>query len=240
MLEREGYSLRAAQFGKAFPLGIRAVDLEISSDSGVLLKAKEATIRLGILPLITGKELFTCKAVIGTGRVRVDYSPRGGEIRIESSGVRLEEIPFFQTVADARVKGDMNLNGSFKGKGKGAGGELRLEVKGANVSGVKIGDMALPDADYSMIQGMFREKGGMVKLESFTFQGEGLYVRLKGDFPQTTPLGMAPLSLSLELMPKPEFLEKQKFVFLLLSKYLTTPGHYEMPIRGTLAKPLLQ
>ena len=26
MLEREGYSLRAAQFGKAFPLGIRAAD----------------------------------------------------------------------------------------------------------------------------------------------------------------------------------------------------------------------
>ena len=77
-------------------------------------------------------------------------------------------------------------------------------------------------------------------LESFTFQGEGLYARLKGYFPQATPLGDAPLNLSLELMPKPEFLEKQKFVFLLLNKYLTTPGHYDIPVRGTLAKPLLQ
>ena len=239
-LEREGYSLRVRQFGKVFPLGIKAVDLEIAGESGVLLKAKEATVRIGLLPLITGKLLFTCRAVIGDGRIRVDYSPRNQDIGIESIGVRLEDIPFFQTVADARVKGDLRLNGSFTGKGTPARGELRLEVRGANVSGVKIGDMPLPDADYSLIQGMFREKGGVVMLESFTFQGEGLYVRLKGDFPQTTPLGNAPLNLSMELMPKPEFLEKQKFVFLLLNKYLTTPGHYDIPVRGTLAKPLLQ
>ena len=238
-LEREGYSFRVRQFGKMFPLGIKAVDLEIAGENGVLLKAKEATVRIGLLPLITGKLLFTCRAVIGDGRIRVDYSPRNQDIGIESIGVRLEDIPFFQTVADARVKGDLRLNGSFTGKGTAARGELRLEVKGANVSGVKIGDMPLPDADYSLIQGMFREKGGVVMLESFTFQGEGLYVRLKGDFPQTTPLGNAPLNLSLELMPKPEFLEKQKFVFLLLNKYLTTPGHYNIPVRGTLAKPLL-
>jgi len=240
MLEREGYSLRARQFGKVFPLGIKAVDLEIAGERGVLLKAKEATVRIGLLRLMTGKLLFTCRAVIGDGHIGVEYSPRNQDIHIESSGVRLEDIPFFQTVADARVKGDLRLNGSVGGKGKAAHGELRLEVKGANVSGVKIGDMALPDADYSLIQGMFREKGGVVMLDSFTFQGEGLYVRLKGDFPQATPFGDAPLNLSLELMPKPEFLEKQKFVFILLNKYLTTPGHYDIPVRGTLVKPLLQ
>jgi len=35
-------------------------------------------------------------------------------------------------------------------------------------------------------------------------------------------------------------MEKQKFVFLLLSKYLTSPGAYQIPIRGTLAKPAIQ
>ena len=239
-LARNGYSFRAAHFSTAFPLGIKAADLEISGESGVLLKAKELTVRLRLLPLVTGKVMFTSKAIIGVGHVRVDYSLRDGGIRIESTNVRLEDIPFFQTVADAQVRGTMRLNGNFRWKGKDAGGELRLEVKGANVSGVKLGGIALPDADYSTIQGMFRGTGGMVKLESFTFQGDGLYVRLKGDFPQATPLGTSPLNLSLELMPKPEFLEKQKFVFLLLAKYLTTPGHYEIPIRGTLAKPLIQ
>ena len=87
---------------------------------------------------------------------------------------------------------------------------------------------------------MVRAGDGAIKLESFTLEGEGLYVRLKGGLPLTMPLGAAPLNLTLELMPKPEFLERQKFVFLLLTKYLTSPGHYEIPIRGTLAKPAIQ
>lgn len=38
-------------------------------------------------------------------------------------------------------------------------------------------------------------------------------------------------------MPRPEFLEKQKYIFLLLLKYQTSPGHYQLPVRGTLGKP---
>jgi type II secretion system protein N len=117
---------------------------------------------------------------------------------------------------------------------------LRLEVKKAHIAGVKVGEMPLPDADYAVVQGMIRQKGAGFTLESFTLQGDGLYVRLKGDFPLTTPLGMAPLNMTLDLMPKPEFLEKQKFVFLLLTKYLVSPGNYSIPIRGVLAKPLIQ
>ena len=240
LLERQGYSLRAARFGKAFPLGVKAVDLEISGESGSLLKAKKASVRLRLLPLMTGKVSFDYRVDIGAGRISGDFAPRDGEIHIEASGVRLEDLPFFQTVTGARVKGELRLNGSFKGKGKAPGGELRLEVKGANISGVKISEMPLPDADYTVVQGMLRRKGGAITLESFTLQGEGMYVRLKGDFPLTVPPGIAPLNLTLELMPKAEFLDKQKFVFLLLTKYPVSPGNYQIPIRGTLTKPLIQ
>ena len=145
-------------------------------------------------------------------------------------------FPSFKTCPAPGSKG---WRGS-KGKGKAASSELQLEIKGANVAEVKIGGMPLPDADYSTIQGMVRAGGGVLTLGSFTMEGEGLYVRLKGDLPLTTPPGAAPLNITLEMMPKPEFLEKQKFVFLLLTKYLTTPGRYEIPIRGTLANPLIQ
>ena len=240
VLERQGYSLRAARFGKVFPLGVKAADLEISSENGPLLKAQKASVRLRLLPLVTGKVSFDYRVDIGAGHLSGVFSPRDGEIRIEASSVRLEDLPFFQTVTGARVRGEMRLSGNFKGKGKEPGGELRLEVKGANVSGVKISEMPLPDADYTVVQGMLRRKGGTIMLESFTLQGEGMYVRLKGDFPLTTPPGMAPLNLTLELMPKAEFLDKQKFVFLLLTKYVVSPGNYQIPIRGTLAKPLIQ
>lgn len=240
LAQQQGYVFRAEQFGKAFPVGVKGVGLVIEDDRGALLKVNKASVRLRLIPLLTGNITFGYHAVIGTGAIRGEYSPRNGEIRIEANGIRLEDIPFFQNVADARVKGDLRFSGSSRGTGKEPGGELRLEIKGANISGVKIAGMPLPDADYSLIQGMIRRKGAMLALESFTLQGEGLYVRLKGDFPLVVPPGEAPLNLALELMPKPEFLDKQKFVFLLLTKYLISPGNYRIPINGTLAKPLIQ
>ncbi|HEY6871904.1 MAG TPA: type II secretion system protein GspN [Geobacteraceae bacterium] len=239
-LQQQGFTLRAARFGKAFPLGIKAAGLEISDDRGPLLKAQNAAVHLDLLPLLAGTLSFSCQAAIGTGRATAEYSPRANAVSVDIRGVRLEELPFIETVTGARAKGVARLQGRFKGKDKGSSGELQLEITEANVAGVKIGEIPLPDADYRRVQGAVRAGGGVITLGSFSLEGDGLYVRLRGDFPLTTPAGAAPLNLTLELMPKPEFLEKQKFVFLLLTKYLTTPGRYEIPIKGTLAKPLIQ
>jgi type II secretion system protein N len=240
MLEQEGYTLKAARFGKALPLGVTATDMEISGNMGPLFRLNKASFRLRLLPLMTGRISFACKIEIGAGRIMGDVSPFRQEFSIDARGVKLEDIPFFQSVTGAQVKGALQLEGNFRLKGKGAGGELRLEVRDMNLAGVKVGGMPLPDADFSTVRGMVRGKNGLVNLESFTLQGEGLYVRLKGDFPLTTPPTAAPLNLTLEMMPKPDFLEKQKLVFLLLTKYLVSPGAYQVPIKGTLAKPLIQ
>jgi type II secretion system protein N len=87
---------------------------------------------------------------------------------------------------------------------------------------------------------MIALNGGDATIESFTLQGDGLYVRLKGNIRPGPSLAAAPLEITMELMPKPDFLEKQKFVFLLLAKYLDTPGHYRIPVRGSLGKPVME
>jgi type II secretion system protein N len=239
--ERAGYTFRAKEFGKAWPLGIKARDLEIADERGALLSADSAAVRLSLLPLLAGKVSFSYRVEIGKGDVTGDFSPMSdGETHVEMSHLRLEDIPFFPIATGAKVKGDLQAQGSFSGKGIGANGELHLEINRAEIAEVKITDMPLPDASYDKVRGALKVSNGKAVLESFSLQGEGLYVRLKGDFPVTTPLGAAALNLTLELMPKPDFLEKQKFVFLLLSKYLTSPGAYQIPIRGTLAKPAIQ
>ncbi len=234
----EGYTFRAASFGKAFPLGLTARRLEIGSERGPLLNADTATLRLEILPLLAGDLKVSGHARIGSGRIEGAWSRRnGGELH--ASGVKLEDIPFFPTVTGATAKGIMQAEALVRGRQAAARGEVKLEIKGAELAGIKIGETPLPDASYQQIQGMLRIAGGKTTLESFTLQGEGLYVRLKGEMPITAPLANSPLNLTLELMPKPDFLERQKFVFLLLTKYLTTPGHYEIPIKGVLARPAL-
>jgi type II secretion system protein N len=240
LLARQGYTLSAARFGKALPLGITATDLEISVDKGPLVRFNKAAFHLRLLPLLTGRVTFRCRCDIGAGRVSGDISPLDQAFSIDARGVKLEDIPFFQSVTGAQVKGMLQLEGNFHLKGKSAGGDLRLEVENMNLAGVKVGGTPLPDADFSAVRGMVRGKNGLVNLESFTLQGEGLYIRLKGTFPITTPPTAAPLNLTLEMMPNPDFLEQQKMVFLLLAKYLVSPGVYSIPIRGTLARPLIQ
>ena len=237
-LASEGYTFRAARFNKAFPLGFTAGQLEIGNERGPLLKADILTLRLKILPLLVGDLKVTGQARIGSGRIEGTWSRRNGG-DIHAQGVQLEDIPFFPTVTGASAKGVMQIEAIMRGRQATARGEIKLDVKEAELAGIRIGETPLPDASYRQIQGMLRLAGGKAVLESFTLQGEGLYVRLKGDIPIANPLGNSPLNLTLELMPKPDFLERQKFVFLLLTKYLTSPGHIEIPVKGTLAQPAL-
>lgn len=240
-LEQQGYTLRTGYFGKAFPFGIKARNLEILDGRGSLVKLDEVTARVAILPLLAGKMVVNYNAGIGNGTIEGHFSSgRNKEFSAAAGNIRLEDIPFFRTVAGARVTGELSSDVEFSEQGSGFKGQARLSVKDAVLNGLKITGMPLPDASYESIRGMYLVNGGKGSLESLSLQGRGIYVRLKGDIPFTSPPGSAPINLTLELMPKPAFLENQKLVFLLLVKYLTSPGHYQIPIRGTLAKPAIQ
>jgi len=238
--EQNGCSFRADRFGKAFPLGVKGAGLVIAGDRGDLLEAATASLHIRLIPLLTGRVVFSFKTTMGGGTVQGEYAPHNGDLRLEAEGVRLEEIPFFRNVADARVKGNFRMSGRFRLKGKEPDGELRLEVKGADITEAKIGELPMPVVENAAIQGMIRRKGASLVLDSFTLQVEGLYVRLKGGLALVVPPTASPLDMTLEVMPKPEFLDKQKLVFLLLTKYLVSPGNYAIPIKGTLAKPAPQ
>lgn len=238
ILEKKGYTFSAGKFGKTFPLGIKAEKVELGDERGALLKADVFSLRLRILPLFIGQAQLSLDARIGSGEINADYTlTGGGSADLDIKRLQLEEIPFFKTVAGAVVKGNLTVGGTIRSIRKNAAGELKLGVRGAEMQGVKIGEMPLPDAAYHTVQGILKIGTGKATLESFTLQGDGLYIRLKGDLPVGAAPAATPLNLMLELMPKPEFMEKQKFVFLLLTKYLTSPGSFQIPIRGTLARP---
>ncbi|MBT0664038.1 type II secretion system protein GspN [Geobacter pelophilus] len=236
-----GLTITASSFGKAFPLGINAKGFSLSGQSGELLSFDRLELRLRLLPLFLGRVVASAKATIGTGTIESEAElTRKGRLNLSCSNIRLEAIPFFKTVAGAQAKGDLRIKGEVAGQGKGAKGALQIEARDLDLKGVTISGTQLPDASYKTMQGMLRIKEGKVNLESVTLKGDGLYVRLSGDFPAGYQPAATPLNLKVELMPKPEFLESQKFVFLLLAKYTVSPGNYLIPIRGTLASPQLQ
>ena len=238
--DNAGYTLDLTGFGKTFPVGFKADALELSSQKGSLIKLLDARVRLELLPLLTGKLRISYSGMIGTGELNGEIDlGQGKGWSVQGKGVRLEEIPFFTTVAGARIKGDLRLDGKMVTK-KGVGeGNLQLEVRGAELAGLKIGEMSIPDADYKQVRGAVSFEGGRAVLKSFTLEGNDIYMRLKGDTMLATPVGQSSLNLTLEMMPKPAFLDRQKFVFLLLMKYQSSPGAFSIPIHGTLAHPAI-
>jgi len=235
-----GYALEITGFGKRLPLGFKAATLEVSSEKGALVKLSDARLGLEILPLFAGRLQLGYSGKIGAGGLSGDITlGRKPGWSILARGIRLEDIPFFANVAGARVKGELKVTGAMASPKKMLEGDLQLEVRGAELAGVKIGEMPLPDATYQEVRGALRIEKGRALLKSFTLNGDGIYVRLKGDTQLANPLGNSPLNLTLEMMPQPAFLDRQKFVFLLLLKYQSSPGAYSMPIRGTLAHPTL-
>jgi type II secretion system protein N len=236
-LSRQGLTLTPAVH-KTFLPGLAWDNALLSSEQGPLLSCRYLQVRALLLPLLTGKAVIAGEVAIGPGHLEVKYALNGkAALDLAADGIALADIPFFKSVLGAKTAGTLWSKGSLQRGVKGVSGDLKLEIKQLEFSGVKLGAFPLPDANNLKTQGMVRVTDGRARLESFTLEGDGVYMRLSGDIPSGSDAAVTPLSMSLQIMPKPDFLEKQKLVFLLLAKFMTSPGIYTVPIRGTLLKP---
>jgi type II secretion system protein N len=223
---------------KTFFPGLRWDNPVISAERGGLIRFDELRLSPRLQPLLKGRIVMKIAARRGSGKLEADYGVNGTKVLdLHANGIMLGDIPFFQTVLGARAGGTLWGEGSFTRSPAGLNGGLKLEVQHLELSAVRLGAFLLPDVSNLHSQGMVRVTSDKARLESFTLQGDGIYMRLSGDLPSGAFVTSTPLNLTLEIMPKPEFIEKQKLVFLLLAKFMTSPGVYQLPIRGTLLKP---
>lgn len=225
---------------KTFLPGLAWDNMLLSSDQGPLLSCRRLQVRALLLPLVTGRAVVAGELTIGSGHLNTRYALNGKDaLDIAAEGISLADIPFFKSVLGAKAAGILWSQGNLLRGAKGLSGDLKLEIKQLEFSGVKLGAFPLPDVTNLKTQGMVKITDGRARLESFTLEGDGVYMRLSGDIPTGANAAVTPLNMSLQIMPKPEFLDKQKLVFMLLGRFMTAPGIYTVPIRGTLLKPLV-
>ncbi len=237
ILSRQGLTIAPTVHKTLLP-GLAWDNLMLSSEQGQLLSCRRLQVRLLLLPLFAGRAVISGGATIGKGHMDIRYALNGkAALDLDANGISLADIPFFKSVLGAKAAGNLWSRGKLQRGARGLSGDLKLEVKQLEFSGVKLGAFPLPDASNLKTQGMVRVSDGKVRLESFTLEGDGIYMRLSGDIPMGANTAVTPLNMSLEIMPKPEFMEKQKLVFMLLAKFMASPGVYKVPIRGTLLKP---
>lgn len=237
MLSGQGLTLTPPVHKTLLP-GLAWDNLLLSSEQGPLLSCERLQLRPLLLPLVIGRAVVSGGARIGDGHLDVRYALNGTDaLSLAADGISLADIPFFKSVLGAKVTGHLWSRGALQRGAKGLTGDVKLEVKQLEFSGVKLGAFALPDVANLKTQGAISVRDGKARLESFTLEGDGIYMRLSGNLPTGANAGVLPLNMTLEIMPKPEFLEKQKLVFMLLIKFMASPGVYKVPIRGTLLRP---
>jgi type II secretion system protein N len=236
-LETQGLSLTPPAHKTILP-GLAWDKALLSSQQGPLIRFDRLSVRPLLLQLLTGRLVLGSAATLGAGKLSIEQKISGRQtVQVAADKLALSEMPFFKTVLGARVGGSLWSEGLVTRGSKGWSGELKLEISQLEFSGIRIGAFPLPDAGNLNSKGMVRVTDGKARLESLTLQGEGVYMRLSGNLPLGVNADAAPLDLLLEIMPKPEFLDKQKLVFLLLAKFMASPGVYRVPIKGTLLKP---
>lgn len=238
-LSRQGLTVTPTAHKTLLP-GLAWDNLVLSSEQGPLLSCQRLQVRALLLPLVTGRAVLAGKAAIGTGHLETRYALNGkAALDLAADGISLADIPFFKSVLGAKSSGSLWSQGKLQRGSKGLSGDLKLEIQQLAFSGVKLGAFPLPDVTGLKAQGMVKVTDGKARLESLTLEGDGVYMRLSGDIPSGADAAAMPLNMRLEIMPKPEFLEKQKLVFMLLARFMTAPGIYTVPIRGTLLKPVI-
>jgi type II secretion system protein N len=236
-LSTQGLSLAPAAHKTVLP-GLAWNNALLSSQQGPLIHFDHLSVRLLLMPLLTGRIVLSSTATLGAGRMDLEQRITGRQtVQVAVNRMPLNEMPIFNTVLGARVGGSLWSEGQVTRGTKGWSGELKLEISQMEFSGIRMGAFPLPDAANLNSKGMVRITDGRARLESLNLQGEGVFMRLSGDLPLGVNAEAAPLDLVLEIMPKPDFLEKQKLVFLLLAKFMASPGVYRVPIKGTLLKP---
>lgn len=237
LLEPQGLTL-SPPVRKTLRPGLAWDNLLLSSDQGPLVRCDRLQVRPLLLSLLLGRVVVSGAAAIQNGTLEWAYALNGKDaLTCAADGINLSEIPFFKSVLGARTAGIFWSRGKLLRGAKGLNGEFKLEVRQLEFSGIKLGAFPLPDASGLKTQGMVRVADGKARLESLTLEGDGIYMRLSGDLPSGSNAAVTPLAMSLEIMPKAEFLEKQRLVFLLLARFMVSPGVYRVPIRGTLLKP---
>lgn len=239
VLSQQGLTL-APEVHKTLLPGLAWDKPVLSSEQGPLLRCERLQVRALLLPLLAGRAVVSGAATIGSGHLDIRYALNGkAALDLDADAISLADIPFFKSILGAKAAGNLWSRGSLLRGAKGLNGDLKLEIKQLEFSGIKLGAFPLPDAANLKTQGMVRVSDGKARLESFTIEGDGLYMRLSGDVPSGADAASSSLNMTLEIMPKPEFLEKQKLVFMLLAKFMTAPGVYTVPIKGTLLKPTI-
>ncbi len=213
--------VRVTDLKKGLFFDFEAAHMALKKSESVLVSVDDVKGRIHPLRLLLGQPALHLRGSLAGGGIDAMIGPfrRTADVRV--TGAHIGEIPF---VGFAGVEGTGTLSGQLTIAG--GRGDVTFTVTDARLQTGSFGGIAVPLSMFHEARCAMSIQGEVVKVLSFSLEGEGIYARIKGEIAGRT------LNLNLELMPDRSFKEA---VFLsALGTYRVSPGYYVIPIRKTL------
>jgi type II secretion system protein N len=206
-------------FKKGLFFTFNAEGLDLKRGDIPVLSVTDISGRLNPLYLLKKELALSIKGKIGTGDIVGHFKlPAYGSMSIKNAS--LISIPYLTGIG-------IESNGYISA-------DILLKENAVQVV-FEVPDLDIKDPDsmtipfitsIRRIQGAFSIKGGTIKLDSTSLEGEIGYARLKGSVKN----GL--MDLVLELMPSPGRVKQAEL--MIIEKYMVSPGYYVIPLKGPL------
>jgi len=186
-----------------------------------LLYIEDASVNINPFYLFLLKLDFSFKGKIRDGVISgntvISRNKKLFNIKLDNADIR--DIPYLKNIG---LKGTGILNAQFVIKD--LAGELKFSIDNAVFEGAVFSDITVPMEIFDKIKGFVKTEGDVIKVESLSLEGEGIYGRVKGTIKNNSA------DLTLEIMP--EASAGDKFPALIfLDRYKVSPGYYLIPLK---------
>lgn len=224
-LQRPDLQVEMSGFRKGLFYDLSANRMSVVKDGKELLAVENVRGRINPLSLFLLRFDMHFSASLGNGVIsgRANLVRGRRNILVTVRDAELNAVPFFGLLG---INGSGMLSGTAGMDDKS--GEVRFDIADAKFGSGTFGGIAVPLHFFRSARGALSLTGGNVSVTSFALEGADIYARIKGQ------ISAGKMNLTMEVMPKPAFLEKNPAIAL-LERYKVSPGYYAIPVSGDIA-----
>ncbi len=235
-------------------LGVRARDVRLEDDSGLVIPVDEVTASLRPLPLLIGRRVVTFDGRLYEGRVRgsADLSGDVRDVSLRVEDVDLARASSLQKLSGMAVQG--KLSGTVElavpeAPAEHATGRIDLAVAEAGIAGQlqlpgMTSGLTLPSVSLGAVTGAVKLAGGKAEVERLEARGgdaevaaEGLSVTLQPRLEHAQLFGRARLRIQPALWGREGASAFRGLAEMALAPARTPDGAYLLQVVGTLGHP---
>lgn len=224
----DGVTLRIEGASKGIFYSLYADSVTLSYKDITFPPIRNIGVYVDIVNILRRKAAVFFKTEILDGKMEGEVAFRKKTVDLM---LKVERASIANLLSLAGLSGDglMNIDGILSGPG----GEFKVELMDLKLKPSGFAAV-LPVDRFQSLNGVLVVDGQTLNVKALEIVGKGLRARLKGKVKGDK------LNLTLELFPDAKTVDENQILLAGIDQYKRSPGHYSIPIKGTLSHPVIR